>query len=134
MSLRSAILTALMERPSSGKELTRRFDLSIGYFWHATHQQIYKVLSRMESDGWIKATHVAQDGRPDKKLYALSLSGAVLPPGTTKEKFGSVPAVASLMKLELWTLLLACWVSRHWAKDGQVSQMYPGLSLPLVSG
>src|ERR1043166_6435115 len=29
-SLRSAILTALMERPSSGKELTRRFDLSFG--------------------------------------------------------------------------------------------------------
>ena len=46
MSLRSAILTALMERPSSGKELTRRFDLSFGYFWHATHQQIYRELGQ----------------------------------------------------------------------------------------
>ena len=30
--------------PASGLELARRFDRSIGYFWHATHQQIYRVL------------------------------------------------------------------------------------------
>ena len=41
----------------------------------ATHQQIYKVLARMESAGWITATLVEQDGRPDKKVYDLTPAG-----------------------------------------------------------
>jgi DNA-binding PadR family transcriptional regulator len=60
MSLRSAILTALIERPSSGKELTRRFDLSFGYFWHATHQQIYRELGQMSDAGLIEL-HASQE-------------------------------------------------------------------------
>ncbi|MFI1096943.1 PadR family transcriptional regulator [Streptomyces sp. NPDC020917] len=53
MSLPHAILTALLEKPSSGLELTRRFDRSIGFFWSATHQQIYRELNRLERDGLI---------------------------------------------------------------------------------
>ena len=49
MSLPHAILTALLEKPSSGLELTRRFDRSIGYFWSATHQQIYRELGKLEA-------------------------------------------------------------------------------------
>ena len=55
MSLPHAILTALLEKPSSGLELTRRFDKSIGYFWSATHQQIYRELGRLEREGYIRA-------------------------------------------------------------------------------
>ena len=55
MSLAHAILTALLERPSSGLELARRFDKSIGHFWQATHQQIYRELGRLERDGEIRA-------------------------------------------------------------------------------
>ena len=53
MALEHALLVALRERPASGLELARRFDRSIGFFWHATHQQIYRVLGRMEADGWL---------------------------------------------------------------------------------
>ncbi|MGT2489976.1 PadR family transcriptional regulator [Cupriavidus basilensis] len=53
MSVQHALLTSLLERPSSGYELARRFDRSIGYFWHATHQQIYRELGRMAEHGWI---------------------------------------------------------------------------------
>jgi DNA-binding PadR family transcriptional regulator len=53
MSLPHAILTALLEKPSSGLELTRRFDKSIGFFWPATHQQIYRELGRLEQSGLI---------------------------------------------------------------------------------
>ena len=66
---------ALRERPASGLELARRFDRSIGFFWHATHQQIYRVLGRMEGDGWLTVETVAQTGRPDKKEYAVSAAG-----------------------------------------------------------
>ena len=75
MALEHALLVALRERPASGLELARRFDRSIGFFWHATHQQIYRVLGRMERDGWVTGRAVTQSGRPDKKEYAVSAAG-----------------------------------------------------------
>jgi DNA-binding PadR family transcriptional regulator len=75
MALEHAILVSLSERPASGLDLTRRFDRSIGFFWSATHQQIYRVLGRMTTDGWVSAEHVAQHGRPDKKVYAVADQG-----------------------------------------------------------
>ncbi|CAN3983970.1 PadR family transcriptional regulator [Kitasatospora purpeofusca] len=75
MALEHAILVSLLEQPGSGYELARRFDRSIGRFWTATHQQIYRVLRRMETDGWISVEEVVQDGRPDKKVYSAAAPG-----------------------------------------------------------
>ncbi|UUZ61225.1 PadR family transcriptional regulator [Nocardioides sp. B-3] len=76
MALEHALLVALSERPGSGLELAGRFEKSIGFFWHATHQQIYRVLGRMETDGWLSVETVPQAGRPDRKVYAVSPAGA----------------------------------------------------------
>jgi DNA-binding PadR family transcriptional regulator len=75
MALEHAILVSLSERAAAGSDLTRRFDASIGFFWTATHQQIYRVLGRMEADGWITAEVVPQADRPAKKVYAVTDSG-----------------------------------------------------------
>ena len=75
MALEHAILVSLSERAGSGLDLTRRFDRSIGFFWTATHQQIYRVLGRMESDGWVVSAAVAQAGRPDKRVYEVTDAG-----------------------------------------------------------
>lgn len=75
MALDQALLVSLLEKPSSGYELARRFDRSIGYFWHATHQQIYKVLARMEQAGWIAAEVHAGETAPDRRLYSVSSAG-----------------------------------------------------------
>ncbi|MEU5777027.1 PadR family transcriptional regulator [Streptomyces venezuelae] len=75
MALEHAILVSLLEKPGSGYELARRFDRSIGYFWAATHQQIYRVLKRMEGDGWIDVREVVQQDRPDKKEYSVASLG-----------------------------------------------------------
>ncbi|MCV7154077.1 PadR family transcriptional regulator [Mycolicibacterium pyrenivorans] len=75
MALLHAILVSLCEQSSSGYELARRFDKSIGYFWAATHQQIYRTLRAMEDDGWVHVTPVEQQGRPDKKVYTVSDAG-----------------------------------------------------------
>ena len=75
MALEHAILVSLLERPGSGYELARRFERSIGRFWTATHQQIYRVLKRMEADGWVTAEAVDQDGRPDKRSYSVAGAG-----------------------------------------------------------
>lgn len=74
MSLRYAILTALLEKPSTGLELTRRFDRSIGYFWTATHQQVYRELGRLEDDDLVVGTAVlGQRGSP--RSYDVLPSG-----------------------------------------------------------
>ncbi|MGW1496547.1 PadR family transcriptional regulator [Streptomyces sp. NPDC002402] len=75
MSLPHAILTALLEKPSSGLELTRRFDRSIGYFWSATHQQIYRELGKLEQAGHIRALPAAQPTRGQKKEYEVLPAG-----------------------------------------------------------
>ena len=75
MALEHAILVSLLEQPGSGYELARRFERSIGRFWTATHQQIYRVLKRMEADGWVVAEEIGQGGRPDKRCYSVAASG-----------------------------------------------------------
>jgi DNA-binding PadR family transcriptional regulator len=75
VALPHAILVSLCEQAGSGYELAHRFDRSIGYFWTATHQQIYRTLRVMEDDGWLHSTTVAQHGRPDKKVYTVSEKG-----------------------------------------------------------
>ncbi|MGW2090239.1 PadR family transcriptional regulator [Streptomyces sp. NPDC001880] len=75
MSLPYAILTALLEKPSSGLELTRRFDRSIGYFWSATHQQIYRELGKLEQAGQIRALPSQQPARGQKKEYEVLPAG-----------------------------------------------------------
>ncbi|MFD7071162.1 PadR family transcriptional regulator [Streptomyces sp. NPDC059913] len=75
MSLPHAILTALLEKPSSGLELTRRFDRSIGYFWSATHQQIYRELGKLERAGQIRELPAQRPARGRKKEYEVLPAG-----------------------------------------------------------
>jgi DNA-binding PadR family transcriptional regulator len=75
MSLSHAVLTSLIERSSSGYDLARRFDKSIGYFWHATHQQIYRELARMETAGWIASSVPADAGKTRKREYTVLPAG-----------------------------------------------------------
>ena len=74
MSLRHAILVALLERPSSGLDLARRFDRSIGYFWSATHQSIYRELGKLEGERLVES--VPQPlSRGQRKLYEVLPAG-----------------------------------------------------------
>ena len=75
MSLAHALLTSLLEQPSSGYDLARRFDKSIGHFWQATHQQIYRELGRMEDAGWIRSEPDPDAGRTRKRSYAVLPAG-----------------------------------------------------------
>ncbi len=74
MSLPHALITALVEQPSSGSDLAGRFDRSIGYFWQATHQQIYRELGRLEEAGWVESLPPEQ-GRGRKRVYQVLPAG-----------------------------------------------------------
>lgn len=75
MSLAHAVLTSLLEKATSGYDLARRFDKSIGYFWHATHQQIYRELARMEAAGWIESNSAPDAGKTRKREYRVLPAG-----------------------------------------------------------
>lgn len=75
MSLPHAVLTSLLEKSTSGYDLARRFDKSIGYFWHATHQQIYRELARMQAAGWVEAFMAPDAGKTRKKHYRVLPAG-----------------------------------------------------------
>ena len=75
MALGDAILACLTERPMTGYELAKTFDASIGFFWKADHQQIYRELSRLRERGHIQGREVVQSGKPNKLVYTLTSEG-----------------------------------------------------------
>jgi DNA-binding PadR family transcriptional regulator len=97
MSLPHALLTALIERPhSSGLELARRFDKSIGHFWQASHQQIYRELGRLEADGLI-ASEAEAEARGRKRNYHVLPAGEAALRDWLGEADASTPLRDTLM-------------------------------------
>ena len=75
MALGDAILACLTERPMTGYELAKTFDSSIGFFWKADHQQIYRELSKLRDRGHVQGREVVQSGKPNKLVYTLTPEG-----------------------------------------------------------
>lgn len=59
----------------TGYELARSFDTNVGFFWAASHQQIYQELHKLEKAGLITGQSVAQASRPNKNPYTLTDTG-----------------------------------------------------------
>ena len=66
MSLPHAILTALLDEDLTGYALAKQFDVSLGFFWQASHQQIYRELKGLHLQGGVNVLEVPQHGKPDK--------------------------------------------------------------------
>src|SRR5262249_43081920 len=75
MALAHAILTTLLDDRLTGYQLAKRFDASIGFFWRASHQQIYQELYRLARDGFVKGSVVEQADRPNRIPYAITAKG-----------------------------------------------------------
>lgn len=79
MSLTYAILSILVSAPNSGYDLAKRFNPSVegsvGFFWNASFQQIYRELNRLEEKEWLQAESVQQENRPDKRIYSVTALG-----------------------------------------------------------
>lgn len=75
MSLRYALLGFISTEPASGFDLAREFGESMGWFWYASHSQIYPELRRLEEDGLVTSTEV--DGSPgkQKRIYRITEQG-----------------------------------------------------------
>lgn len=75
MSLRHAIMTALLDDEMSGYDLARAFDKSLGFFWHASHQQIYRELRTLSEHAWVAHRDDPDGGRRERHLYRLTEEG-----------------------------------------------------------
>lgn len=82
-----ALLGLLARKPSTGYELTQALREPIGYFWTASHSQVYPELARLEACGWARFEIIDGPGPRDTKRYAITAAGrralaawAVAPP------------------------------------------------------
>jgi DNA-binding PadR family transcriptional regulator len=63
MSLRHGLIGLLArEGPMTGYELTKAFDRSVNFVWHAVQGQIYPELSRLAAQGLIRQTSTGPRG------------------------------------------------------------------------
>jgi len=74
MSLRYALLGFLTTEQASGYRLTQEFGESMGWFWYASHSQIYPELRRMEAEGLVTSELDGDDGR-GKRTYTITDTG-----------------------------------------------------------
>ena len=70
-----AVLGLLTHGERSGYELDKLARRSIGYFWRPAKSKIYAILPRLVERGLANVKPVAQERRPDKQLYSITLAG-----------------------------------------------------------
>jgi len=75
MALSEAILVCLTERPMSGYDLAKNFDASIGFFWRASHQQIYRELGKLRERGLVESQEISQSGKPNRIVHTITDAG-----------------------------------------------------------
>jgi PadR family transcriptional regulator, regulatory protein AphA len=75
VSLKYAILGYLSSGPGSGYDLVQQLDGALGWFWAASHSQIYPELRRLETAGLIEGTATTVGERLEKRVYTLTDSG-----------------------------------------------------------
>ena len=75
MSLKYALLGFLSTEPATGYVLDREFSESMGWFWAASHSQIYPELRRLEDAGLITSETEPGDRGQDRRVYRLTAAG-----------------------------------------------------------
>ncbi len=86
----------------TGYELAKTFDASIGFFWKANHQQIYRELTRLRDRGHIQGREVVQSGKPNKLVYTLTPEGRA-----ALRHWAARPSIPSSIKDDLLVRLYA---------------------------
>jgi DNA-binding PadR family transcriptional regulator len=88
-----ALLALLARRPRTGYELRQAMREPVGFFWTASHSQIYPELARLEADGMVRHRVIAGPGPRGTKRYQCTATGrralaawAARPPDQTLER------------------------------------------------
>lgn len=77
MALRSeyAILGALMKRPMHGYDIHKFLSSALGGVWYLGMSNMYGILRKLESDGYVSSTMETDGKRPPKRVFVISENG-----------------------------------------------------------
>lgn len=76
MNVRTICLAVLYEGEASGYEIRKQVvEGDYSYFLEASFGSIYPALAKLEEDGLVTSRTEVQDGKPAKKMYAITPSG-----------------------------------------------------------
>jgi PadR family transcriptional regulator AphA len=76
MSLKHVVLTALHQHGNlTGYDINKEFDRMLGFFWRASHQQVYRELGKLVEEKLVTFSVIEQLDKPDKKVYTLTVEG-----------------------------------------------------------
>ncbi len=77
MTIKHVLLALLVEAPTHGYELKKRYDETLGELWPLQQAQIYNNLRLLEKAGQIELdARVAQENLPDQKQFRVTSAGA----------------------------------------------------------
>lgn len=116
-----ALLGLLARTPSTGYDLARRMERPVGYFWTASHSQIYPELAALEREALIE--HVVVEGpgpRPTKRYAVTPLGRSALAAWVATEM--EPQPVRDLETLRLWSV----WAAEPAGALSLVDQMEAG--------
>jgi len=75
MDVKTVCLGILTEGPASGYDLKKQFESTFGHFFAAGYGSIYPALSSLAEQGLVSCEEIPQDGKPDRKVYAITPAG-----------------------------------------------------------
>lgn len=75
MDVKTVCLGMLTDGAASGYDLKKQFESTFGHFFAAGYGSIYPALSSLADQGLVTCEHVPQEGKPDRKVYAITDSG-----------------------------------------------------------
>ena len=118
MSLPHVILTVLSTRDATGYDITKEFSASIGYFWKASHQQVYRELNKMAQNEMVTCELQPQDGKPDRKVYSITDAGRA-----ALGEWFEQPMVHPTVRDEFSAKLMACNIQASNPFQFQLSEL-----------
>jgi DNA-binding PadR family transcriptional regulator len=92
--MRHAFLALLARAPAHGYELKLALEQTFGGVWPPLNAgQVYTTLARLEKDGLVEGSLVAQSHRADKRVYSITPAGL-----TALEQWVAAPSEAPRLR------------------------------------
>lgn len=72
-----ALLGFLLQGPQHGYQLHQMISdpSGLGLIWHLKQSQLYALLGKLETDGWVTSTFQGQELHPPRRVFELTQAG-----------------------------------------------------------
>jgi DNA-binding PadR family transcriptional regulator len=101
-----ALLGLLARHPRTGYELTQLLRAPIGYYWTASHSQVYPELGELEEAALIAHRVIDGPGPRDTKRYRITASGR-----RALAQWAAGPVKAAVNRDELMLKVYSLWAA-----------------------